>query len=102
MSLSELRPRRWMGLDKVVVRVEPLRHKVIIWVAWGTIFMGRLGSRCGYGPSRPERVANEVLQGLDGLDDRGDLSGVAAEVAGQNPPTLELGVGAFPDRPQTG
>src|SRR3979490_1730125 len=90
------------GLDKVVVTGEPLRHKVIIWVARGTIFMGRLGSRCGHGPRRAERVANGVLQGLDGLDDRGGLARAASKVVGQDPPALELGVGAFPDRPQTG
>jgi hypothetical protein len=47
-----------------------------------------------------QQCTGATRQGLNGLDERGDLSGVTPKVDGQDPPTLELSIGAFSDRPQ--
>ena len=54
-----------------------------------------VGSRCGNGTECAEWVTDQVLQGLDGLDDRGELAG-SARTGGRvrrSPSLLAIGIG---------
>jgi hypothetical protein len=49
-----------------------------------------------------QQCTGATRQGLDGLDHGGELTRASAKVAGEYPPRLQLGVGAFAKTSQAG
>ena len=95
MSVSQPRFPRWVGVDSWVWKVQPQVGRGLLAGGGENHQGGDLGSRCGIGTDCAEWVTDQVVQGLDGLDDGGELAGSAPEVVGEDLPLLQLGVGAF-------